>query len=82
MKPPSDKHCNFFSLQDRNSPILQWQLHLGAVTACFENYYQKWELPLYACLTGIVSCVLYVLYVYTEVAEHVCGKFISTKLTY
>ena len=42
-------------LQDRNSYILQWQLHLGAVTACFESHYQMWELPCVCSSNQIIN---------------------------
>ena len=52
-KDPFRSALLFFSLQDRKSSILQWELHLVAVTACLENCYQQWVLPLKAFLNVV-----------------------------
>ena len=41
---PFHHHCNFF--------LYKIEIVLGSVTACFESFYQQWELPLNPRLMG------------------------------
>ena len=47
LKTPFHHHCNFF--------LCKIEIVLGSVTACFESFYQQWEIPLNPRLIGSLS---------------------------
>ena len=47
LKTPLHHHCNFF--------LCKIEIVLGSVTACFESFYQQWEIPLNPRLIGSLS---------------------------